>query len=164
VENDGANKVKASMKLLVAAFALMIVPATVKAKNCFIVNGENSPSATLSGRITTQHKVPKNTEGIRAAGGYYLRLDTPLPVQWEVGERCWDFVDIAIHIKNDDEDAKVARLNGRHVVVGGQLGRFGSAKAVEGRSIFLPLAAADALIRQLGNDLVAHPNSIGSQL
>jgi hypothetical protein len=59
----------------------------------------------------------------RAAKGYYLGLDTPL--QADLGAGCRDWVEIAI---NDDEHAnQLARLNKRHVIVAGELGRFGSA-------------------------------------
>jgi hypothetical protein len=113
---------KASMKLLTTVFASMIVSATAEAKNCLKVDEENSPAVTLSGHITTQHKIPKNSE-LRAAEGYYLRLDTPL--QADLGAGCWDWVEIAI---NGDEHAnQLARLNKRHVIVAGKLGRFGSA-------------------------------------
>jgi hypothetical protein len=103
----------------------MVVSATAEAKNCLQVDDENSPAVTLSGHITTQHKVPKNTE-LRAAQGYYLRLDTPLRA--DLGAGCWDWVEIPIL---DDEHAnQLAKLNKRHVIVAGKLGRFGSALVV----------------------------------
>jgi hypothetical protein len=49
-----------------------------QAKNCLKVDDENSPAATLSGHITTRHKVHKNIEA-------------------DLGAGCRDWVEIAIN-------------------------------------------------------------------
>jgi hypothetical protein len=48
------------------ALGLLLLPATANAKNCFMVDYENAPAATVSGRITAHHRVPKGPGTPRA--------------------------------------------------------------------------------------------------
>jgi hypothetical protein len=121
---------------LMAVFVL-IVPTAVSAKNCLKVDDENRPAATLTGRITAQHKaLGKNTE-LRAAEGPYLRLDSPL--QADLGAGCTDWREIPI--LDSEHTVQLAKDNKRHVTISGELGRFGSALVYPPiLSAFIPLS------------------------
>jgi hypothetical protein len=58
--------------------ALVSAHARDTAGNCITVDHENSPTVTLSGRITKHHKPLQKRGDLRAAEGFYLKLDTPL--------------------------------------------------------------------------------------
>jgi len=51
---------------LLLSITLALLPFLANAKNYLKVDGENSPTASVSGRITTHHSVPKRSE-LRAA-------------------------------------------------------------------------------------------------
>src|SRR5690349_7140376 len=46
-------------------------PITADARTCLKIDHENSPTVTVSGRITTQHRVPKDSD-LRAGDGPWL--------------------------------------------------------------------------------------------
>lgn len=107
------------------ALGLLLLPATANAKNCFMVDYENAPAATVSGRITAHHRVPKGSE-LRAADGPFLNLDTPLlTANGGDTEQClvWRKIVIMSH----DDDPQLAKWTNQHVIIFGQLNRFGSA-------------------------------------
>ena len=56
---------------------LLFFSITADARNCLKIDYENSPTVTVSGRITTQHRVPKGSE-LRAGDGPWLILDQPI--------------------------------------------------------------------------------------
>src|SRR5262245_46696172 len=61
--------------VLLSSFPLLLIfSVAANAKTCVWVDYENSPAATVSGRITTHHKLPKGTEQ-RTGGGPWLILD-----------------------------------------------------------------------------------------
>jgi hypothetical protein len=67
-----------NMNKLVIVLKLLVISASANAENCFKVDDENRPAATLSGRITNAVQFSarlRNSEG-RAAKGPYLALDT----------------------------------------------------------------------------------------
>jgi len=107
--------------LLSSALALALSPTAANAKNCLKVDDENSPAATVSGRITTHHKVPKGTE-LRAAEGFFLQLDTPLLV--DNGGGCYERRKIAVRSPSCQ---RIGRWTNQHVTIEGKLDRFGSA-------------------------------------
>jgi hypothetical protein len=114
------------MKKLVIALALLIAPAANArdaTKVCFKVDDENSPAVTVSGRVTQErHELPKNSE-LRAAEGFYLKLDIPLRANTGAGCADWD----EIAAMDNHHPARLVRWNNRHVIVVGRLTRFGSA-------------------------------------
>jgi hypothetical protein len=84
---DPEAKRLGNIKTLVIVFTLLTISASASAENCFVINGEYSITATLSGRITNAVQFParlRNSEG-RAAEGPYLALDTPLLVDAGLG-------------------------------------------------------------------------------
>jgi hypothetical protein len=109
-------------KHLALALALLLLPTAANAKNCLKVDDENSPAATVSGRITTHHRVPKAWSDVRAAKGFFLKLDTPLLTGDT--EVCLKWDKIAI-IPSDD--SQLRKWVNRHVTIEGKLGRFVSA-------------------------------------
>jgi hypothetical protein len=99
--------------------AALVAPALA---DCIKVDDENSPVAILSGRITTPHRKVARGSELKAVPGFYLRLDAPLQADFGLG--CQDWREIPI-LDNDG----LARLNKHHVIITGELGRFGSALA-----------------------------------
>jgi hypothetical protein len=89
-------------------------------KNCFKVDYDNSPSATLSGRITNPREMPISGD-VRPAKGPYLKLDTPLRA--DVGSGCEDWREIVIM----ESEHQLSRWQNRRVTISGTLNRFGSA-------------------------------------
>jgi hypothetical protein len=110
-----------NIKKLAILLALLVISTSANAANCSKVDGEKSPAATLSGRITTHTpKVPRNVEG-QAAKGFYLILDIPLRV--DLGAGCTDWRVIpAMDSRNE-----IASWKNHHVAISGKLHRFGSA-------------------------------------
>src|ERR1700730_6633600 len=109
--------------------SFLIIPAAANARNtlpCFRVDYENNPLVILTGRITKHHhKLSKDSE-LRAAEGFFLKLDSPLRADasgdsWDSGD-CYNWDEIAISGTSDME-----RWNNRHVIIEGKLNRFGSA-------------------------------------
>jgi hypothetical protein len=77
---------------------LLFFSITADARTCLKVDDENSPTVTVSGRVTTQHRVPKGSE-LRAGDGPWLMLDQPVLADptGEPGMRnCTDWRKIAI--------------------------------------------------------------------
>jgi len=107
------------------ALAVLLFPATANTKNCFMVDYENAPAATVSGRITAHHRVPKGSE-LRAAHGPFLNLDTPL-LTADGGDTEQCLVWRKIVIMSHDDDPQLAKWTNQHVIIFGQLNRFGSA-------------------------------------
>jgi hypothetical protein len=91
------------------------------ARTCLKVDDENSPAATVSGRVTTQHTVPKSSE-LRAAKGFFLTLDQALLA--DIGGGCREWRKIAI---TSDDGSQLGRWANQHVTIEGKLNRFGSA-------------------------------------
>jgi len=90
--------------------------------NCITVDYENSPAVTLSGRVTKHHRVlPKNSE-LRAAEGFYIKLDTPLRADAGGGSGDWDEIGVM-----ESPTIQLMAWNNRWVTLTGKLGRFGSA-------------------------------------
>jgi hypothetical protein len=50
------------MRLLATIVALLLFSCAANAKTCVWVDYDNSPAATMSGRIITHHKLPKGGE------------------------------------------------------------------------------------------------------
>jgi hypothetical protein len=107
------------------SLAVLLFPATANAKNCFMVDYENAPVATVSGRITAHHRVPKGSE-LRAPDGPFLNLDTPL-LTADAGDtgQCLEWRKIVI--MSHDNDLPLEKWTNQHVIIFGQLNRFGSA-------------------------------------
>ena len=117
----GLSMTPGNMKKLAILLALLVISTSANAANCFKVDDENSPVATLSGRITSHApKTPRNIEG-RAAKGLLI-LDIPLRV--DAGAGCTDWRVIPVM----DSKNQVASWNNRHVTISGKLDRFGSAR------------------------------------
>jgi hypothetical protein len=111
-----------SIALWIAA-ALLLFPTTAHAKNCFMVDYDNAPAATVSGRITAHHKAPKGSE-LRAADGPFLNLDTPLlTANADDPDQCLEWGKIVIL----SDDPRLAKWVGQHVTIFGHLDRFVSA-------------------------------------
>jgi hypothetical protein len=113
-----------NMKKLVislTSLTFLVISASANAEDCFKVDDEKSPAATLSGRITTNAlKIPRNIEG-RAAESFYLNLDTPLRVDSGTGCTDWRAIPV-MDFKN-----QIVRWQNQHVTISGKLNRFGSA-------------------------------------
>src|SRR5262249_18116853 len=122
-----AAQVRAASRTLLFSIALglLLFPATANAKNCFMVDYENAPAATVSGRITAHHRAPKGSE-LRAADGPFLNLDTPL-LTADAGDtdQCLECVKIVI--MSHDDDLQLAKWTNQHVLIFGQFSRLGSA-------------------------------------
>jgi hypothetical protein len=86
---------------------------------------DDDPVATVSGRVTNQHKVPKG--GLRAVkGSIFLVLDQPLEA--DLGTGCQNFWKIVIFTtKEDTKRTKRQLIAGKRVKMTGKLSRFGSA-------------------------------------
>jgi hypothetical protein len=114
------------LAVLLAASALLLFPATANGKNCFMVNDDNAPAVTASGRITAHYRVPKGSE-VRAADGPFLKLDTPflLTAAPDAADQCFEWREIVI--MSDEVDAQPAKWINQHVIIFGQLNRFVSA-------------------------------------
>jgi len=114
-------------KLAIAITVAVLIASAANAgdttKICFKVDDENSPTVTVSGRVSKDHhNLPKNSE-LRAADGFYLKLDTPLRAN--AGAGCVDWDEIAA--MDNQHPARLVRWNNRHVIVVGRLSRVGSA-------------------------------------
>ena len=108
---------------------LLLFSVAANAENCVKVGLGASTAAIVSGRITTHHKLPKDSEG-RTGDGPWLILDQPLLLGWD---ECGKWRKIAIlpgDEKTEEEaEAQIAQLrkwNNQHVTIDGKLGRFGS--------------------------------------
>ncbi len=105
--------------------AKSVIDARDTTKDCFKVDDENSPEVTVSGRVTQEHrKLPKNSE-LRAAKGFYLKLDTP--IRANAGAGCADWDEIAVMEFDNQNTTRLVKWNNRDVIVLGKLARFGSA-------------------------------------
>jgi hypothetical protein len=103
-------------KIILAAALLLTMAAATSAETCLLVDqGIKTPTATVSGRITMHHHIPKGYE-TRAAGGPYLVLDKPLLI--DTGFGCWKWRKIVIM-----DDPKRFRANQR-VTIEGTLDQF----------------------------------------
>ena len=108
-----------------ALFAIATSASAAAAADCLKVDDDNSPEAIVSGRVTKQPtKLPKDSE-LRAAKGFYLKLNPPLRA--DVGADCRDWNEIAIMTYDDQQETRLARWSNRQVTIAGRLGRFGSA-------------------------------------
>jgi hypothetical protein len=98
---------------------------------CVKVDDDNSPAAIVSGRITTNHKLPKGSEG-RTGDGPWLILDQPLLADNTGGAlSCYKWRKIAIlpgeGKETEAQITQIRKWNNQHVTIDGKLGRFGSA-------------------------------------
>jgi hypothetical protein len=112
-----------------AALLVAVQAGAAHAETCIKVDGDNSPKATLSGRVVAHIQVPAagKREGIHAASGLFLHLDAPLLIDNSTG--CHHFPDIALFVEGKPPRA------GQHVTITGTLNRFASATVVP--SIYL---------------------------
>jgi len=119
--------------------AVLLFPVTANAKNCLKLHDKNSPSVIVSGRITTHHKLPKDSEQ-RTGDGPWLILDQPLladhtmalPTDPPSYASCYKWQKIAILPGADwyEAEAQIAQIkkwDNQHVTIDGELDRFGSA-------------------------------------
>jgi hypothetical protein len=115
----------------------LLFSVTTNAQTCVKVDYDNSPAAIVSGRITTHHKLPKDSEG-RTGDGPWLILYQPLLADNTGGgitgepsyEFCYKFRKIAILLggeKREDQITQLKKWNNQHVTIDGKLGRFVSA-------------------------------------
>ena len=74
---DSCKNLKSLLVLTLLSVAVLLFPVTANAKNCLKLHDKNSPSVIVSGRITTHHKLPKDSEQ-RTGDGPWLILDQPL--------------------------------------------------------------------------------------
>jgi hypothetical protein len=118
---------------LLLSSTLLFFSVAANARTCLKVDDEgHSPAVTVSGRVTTQHRLPKGSE-LRAGDGPWLILDQPLladplpnfPV--EGGCREWRKITILSDDKLGLSDDKLGRWVNKHVTIDGKLGRFTSA-------------------------------------
>jgi hypothetical protein len=135
--------------LLLSSFLplLLLFSVAANAKVCVRLDYDNSAVATVSGRITTHHKLPKRSEQ-RTGDGPWLILDKPFLTTDESGD-CQERRKIAIFgdgagvswihsaKANPDDYSQLRRLVGQHVTIEGELGRFGS--ALVSPSIFIKI-------------------------
>lgn len=110
---------------LLLSSTLLFFSVAANARTCLKVDDEgHSPAVTVSGRVTTQHRLPKSSE-LRTGDGPWLILDQPLLAD-PTGEPgrggCSEWRKIAI--LSDDE---LGRWVNKHVTIDGKLGRFTSA-------------------------------------
>jgi hypothetical protein len=136
---DLSGVVRHPCSIVSALPLLLLFSVAANAESCVIVNHDDNPRATVSGRITTHHKLPKGAEG-RTGDGPWLTLDPPLRAAYFPGE-CEKWRKIAImgndasifwswSAKTDrDRDAysQLRKLAGQRVTITGKLGRFTSA-------------------------------------
>jgi hypothetical protein len=108
-------------RIILALAATLIATTPALAENCLKLDEDNEPVATISGRVTTQHKVPKGSE-LRSSDGPWLILDQPLVVDFYDGCRKWSKIAV---MANDPSQSK--KWTNQRVVITGKLGRFGSA-------------------------------------
>jgi hypothetical protein len=111
------------MKIALWLLSLWMLSTTAKA-DCLKIDDENEPIATVSGRVTNHHKVPKGD--LRAAGGPFLVLDRPLEA--DLGTGCGNVWKIVIFTTEEDtKRTKRQLIAGKRVKMTGKLSRFGSA-------------------------------------
>ena len=110
---------------LLLSSTLLLFSVAANARTCLKVDDqENSHAVTVSGRVTTQHRVPKSSE-LRAGDGPWLILDQALlaaPTGDPGMGGCSEWRKIAI-VSDDD----LGRWANKHVTIDGKLGRFTSA-------------------------------------
>jgi hypothetical protein len=123
--------------LLLLTLLLLLFSVAANAQTCVIVGYDNSTEAIVSGRITTHHKLPKDSEG-RTGDGPWLILDQPLLAGGpSTGEPSYGFCSkyrkMAIlpggEKTEEEADAQITQIrkwNNQHVTIDGKLGRFGS--------------------------------------
>jgi hypothetical protein len=128
---------------LLMALLLLIFPAAANARDttlpCFKVDDENTPAVTLSGRITKHHRSPPKDSELRAAEGFYVKLDSPLRAD-NGGGGCQDRDEIPVI--EPTTPTQLVRWNNRHVTIEGKLGRFPSALAYP--AIFIEISTIKA--------------------
>jgi hypothetical protein len=93
-EDYGMCAGKKMALLLSSALPLLLFSVAANAKVCVRLDYDNSAVATVSGRITTHHKLPKGSEG-RMGDGPWLILDKPFLTTDESGD-CQERRKIAI--------------------------------------------------------------------
>jgi hypothetical protein len=112
------------MKIALWLLSLWMLSTTANAE-CLKIDDDNTPIATVSGRITNYHQVPKGD--LRAAKGFiFLVLDRPLEA--DLGTGCRNFWKIVILTTEEDtKRTKRQLIAGKRVKMTGKLSRFGSA-------------------------------------
>jgi hypothetical protein len=111
----------AALALIFPALSAAFSTVAAHAETCIKVDEDNSPKATLSGRIVAHHQIPSSwkREGIHAPGEPFLSIDAPLLVDYGTG--CQRLFDIALFVAGKPPRA------GQHVTIAGTLNRFDSA-------------------------------------
>jgi len=112
---------------------LLLFSVAANARTCVWVDYDNSPAVTVSGRITTHHKLPKGSEQ-RTGDGPWLILDQPLLAGF--AGNCGEQRKIAIHA-NADDYPQLGKWANQHVTIEGNLVRFVS--ALVSPSIFIEI-------------------------
>ena len=97
---------------------LLVFSVAANAETCVWVDYDNSPAVTVSGRITTHHKLPKGSEQ-RTGDGPWLILDQPLLAGF--AGNCGEQRKIAIHA-NADDYPQLGKWANQHVTIEGKLG------------------------------------------
>ena len=112
------------MKIALWLLSLWMLSTMANAE-CLKIDDDNTPIATVSGRITNYHRVPKGD--LRAAKGMpFLVLDRPLEA--DLGGGCETFWKIVIFTTEEDtKRTKRQLIAGKRVKMTGKLSRFGSA-------------------------------------
>ena len=127
------------MALLLSSFLplLLLFSVAANAKTCLKLRYK-STFVVVSGRITTHHKLPKDSEG-RTGDGPWLTLDQPLLVDhWERPPTdppsyasCYKWQKIAIlpgagWDKAEAQIAQIKNWDNQHVTIDGELDHFES--------------------------------------
>ena len=117
---------------------LVALATAAHAKNCLKLHYKSLPLVIVSGRITTHHKLPEDSEG-RTGDGPWLILDEPLladHTEFALGESpyklCYKWRKIAILPGGDDwkeaeaQITQIKKWNNQHVTIDGELDHFAS--------------------------------------
>jgi hypothetical protein len=117
---------------------LLLFSVAANAETCLKLNYKSPPSVIVSGRVTTHHKLPKDSEG-RTGDGPWLILDQPLladhteatPEESAIYGFCYKWRKIAILPGGDGKEAEaqitqIKKWNNQHVTIVGELDHFGS--------------------------------------
>src|SRR5262249_1326253 len=129
-------------KKVALLLSLLLFSVAANARTCVWVDYENSPAVTVSGHITTHHKLPKGSEQ-RTGDGPWLILDRPLLAGYQ--GNCGEWRKIAIVPNLDGEwekerEAQIAQLRkwaNQRVTIEGKLVRF--VPALVSPSIFIKI-------------------------
>src|SRR5262245_2259825 len=135
----GSSKnLKSLLVLTPLSVAVLLFPVTANAKNCLKLNYKSPPLVIVSGRITTHHKLPKDSEG-RTGDGPWLILDQPLLIDHTEASpeespgymSCYKWRKIAILPGDDGKEAEaqitqLKKWNNQHVTIDGELDHFAS--------------------------------------